>query len=109
MNEKTITSKYLERAAVPLHFPQFKNAASLAHLAHCSKGPPYILVGGRAWYDVEEIRLWLDDNKKRGPGHPDNAEKDDLIKPSQVRKRGRPTKMEQYQRRVRETLNKAVG
>lgn len=97
----------LERSTVPEFFPFFRNSAALAHLAHCRKGPRYVLVGGKAWYEVSDIRDWIERNKKSGPqGIP-------IVKgtpPPQApaRKRGRPSKMEQYHRRVREGLEKAA-
>jgi hypothetical protein len=30
---------FLERSAVPLEFPQFRNSGALAHLAHMGRGP----------------------------------------------------------------------
>ena len=92
----------INRAAVPAHFPQFRSAASLAHLAHTGRGPRYVLVGGQAWYDVSEIQMWLDQNKRSGP---DLAAKDGKPREADLRheapptKRGRPTKAEQMRRR----------
>ncbi len=90
----------LERAKVPEHFPLFRNAAALAHLAHSGKGPPYILVGGKAWYEVDDIQTWINENKVRS-AHRDIV--DSSPKPIAVafKKRGRPTKMEQYLRQQR--------
>lgn len=87
----------IERSAVPLHFPQFKNAASLAHLAHCGKGPPYALVGGKAWYEVADIKNWLDANKRVGPVKTDMS----IPRPptTSTAIRGRPTKAEQFRRK----------
>lgn len=37
----------VERSSVPRLFPYFRNSASLAHLAHCRRGPRYVLIGER--------------------------------------------------------------
>jgi hypothetical protein len=57
----------LERAAVSIHFPEFHNAAALAHLAHAGRGARYVLIGGKAWYDSSDIRSWLEANKRCRP------------------------------------------
>ncbi|MGE3335405.1 MAG: hypothetical protein AB7I36_17300 [Rhodospirillaceae bacterium] len=90
----------LERAQVPAHFPLFRNTASLAHLAHIGKGPPYVLVGGKAWYEIADITAWIDSNKVQGAPR---AAQPPLPKAVSIglKKRGRPTKMEQYFRKLR--------
>ena len=96
-----IETSVLERSAVPAHFPQFRTAAALAHLAHCGKGPPYTLVGGRAWYEIEDIKGWLNANKQQGPAQTadagSTANRSNSQKPGS--KRGRPSKAELYCRR----------
>jgi hypothetical protein len=91
---------YLERAAVHRYFPQFRNAATLAHLARTGRGPLYVIVGGRAWYDPADIRAWLEENKQSGPGRTSvtrgTVNRGDI---SKAKKRGRPTKLEQMRRR----------
>jgi hypothetical protein len=96
----------VERSSVPRLFPYFRNSASLAYLAHCRRGPRYVLIGGKAWYDVADIRGWIEQNKQSGPnGHrPANSPL-----PAPQKKRGRPSKLEQYRRRVRDGLEKAAG
>jgi hypothetical protein len=92
----------LKRAAVPGYFPQFKNAATLAHLAHKRCGPRYVLVGGQAWYDISDIRMWLDQQKRSGPTTPAKREQNPINNRqtgSTAKKRGRPTKAEQMRRR----------
>jgi hypothetical protein len=88
----------LQRSTVPSYFPQFRNAAALAHLAHLGRGPRYVLVGGIAWYDPKDIDQWLESNKKTGPtksrGQPTLA-KNIKLKLHRPRRRGRPTKLEQ--------------
>jgi hypothetical protein len=94
---------FLERAAVPLQFPQFRNSAALAHLAHRARGPRYVLVGGKAWYDPEDIRAWLELNKRCGPQRAPQLAEQGSARPAlsgQPVKRGRPTKFEQMKRRV---------
>lgn len=91
----------IERAQVPARFPMFRNAASLAHLAHSGKGPPYILVGGKAWYEVADIMSWIDNNKIRGQGLPEPRPRPPIHESPALKKRGRPTKMEQYHRQLR--------
>jgi len=97
-------SASLQRAMVPSYFPQFRNAAALAHLAHLGRGPRYVIVGGIAWYDPADILQWLENKKRTGP---DNActeritnrkMKAHIVK---SKKRGRPTKVEQMLRRQR--------
>jgi hypothetical protein len=97
-----VETTVLARSAVPAHFPQFRTAAALAHLAHCGKGPPYTLVGGRAWYEITDIREWLEHNKRCGPAIPWSATTSpgDHDRQRSNKKRGRPTKSEQYQRRL---------
>lgn len=92
----------LPRSEVPLHFPQFRHSAALAHLAHRGRGPLYVLIGGVAWYDPADIRAWLEQNKRRGP---DRVPGRIPTKPSvhqvpDTVKRGRPTKLEQMRRRT---------
>jgi hypothetical protein len=65
--DTTAPHDFLERSAVPLEFPQFRNSGALAHLAHVGRGPRYVVVGGRAWYDPQDIRAWLELNKRCGP------------------------------------------
>jgi hypothetical protein len=107
MAEEPHIPTLLERAKVPQHFPLFRNTAALAHLAHNGKGPPYVLVGGKAWYEVSDITAWIDRNKVR------RANSSELIapppKPTRVglKKRGRPTKMEQYYRQVQKASHTA--
>jgi hypothetical protein len=93
----------LERAQVPAHFPLFRNAASLAHLAHNGSGPPYILVGGKAWYEVADITEWIEQNKRRGREPEDPEIRTSL--PPKSKRRGRPTKMQQYFRSLRPPAN----
>jgi hypothetical protein len=97
-----VETTVLERSDVPAHFPQFRTAATLAHLAHCGKGPLYTLVGGRAWYEITDIREWLEHNKRYGPTIPKGTttSPDDHNRQRSNNKRGRPTKSEQYQRRL---------
>src|SRR6185437_2976973 len=97
-----VPNGFLERAQVPLRFPQFRNSAALAHLAHKARGPRYVLVGGKAWYDPADIAAWLESNKRFGPVRNTLSSK-----PTPARslagersiKRGRPTKFEQMKRR----------
>ena len=98
----------LERSSVPDFFPVFRNAAALAHLAHCRKGPRYVLVGGKAWYEVSDIRAWIEHNKKAGPRESTPIKTPSAPPPPGIKKRGRPSKMEQYRRRVRDGLEKAA-
>jgi hypothetical protein len=94
---------FLERSAVPLHFPQFRNSASLAHLAHIARGPRYVLVGGKAWYDPDDILAWLEANKRSGPtveSRPPKINNGGVTGPAVPKKRGRPTKFEQMKRRT---------
>jgi hypothetical protein len=92
---------FLERSAVPLEFPQFRNSGALAHLAHMGRGPRYVVVGGRAWYDPQDVRAWLELNKRCGPkrdlqlSEPNPSRAADPVRP---KKRGRPTKLEQMLR-----------
>jgi hypothetical protein len=92
---------FLARSAVPLEFPQFRNSGALAHLAHVGRGPPYVVVGGRAWYDPQDIRAWLELNKRCGPQRdlplrePAPSRAGEPVRP---KKRGRPTKLEQMRR-----------
>jgi hypothetical protein len=90
----------LERSRVPEFFPQFRNAAALAHLANKGRGPRYVLVGGRAWYDQADILAWLESNKRSGPKIEckTTAEQPKQL-PQPRRGRGRPTKMQQSLRR----------
>jgi hypothetical protein len=92
------SSNLLQRSMVPAHFPQFRSAAALAHLAHLGRGPRYVLVGGVAWYDPADINQWLESNKKAGP----TKSREQMIltkhikpEPHGIRRRGRPTKLEQ--------------
>jgi hypothetical protein len=92
----------LKRSAVPRYFPQFKNTATLAHLAHKRRGPRYALVGGQAWYEISDIRIWLDRQKRPGPVSFTRTEKNPANRGqtgSTAKKRGRPTKAEQMRRR----------
>jgi hypothetical protein len=98
----------LERSSVPQFFPFFRNAASLAHLAHCHKGPPYVLIGGKAWYEVSDIRQWIEGIKKSGPSQAPITRLTPTPRPPGPKKRGRPSKLEQYERRVREGLDKTA-
>jgi|SRR6185437_10408528 len=94
---------FLERSAVPFHFPQFRNAGALAHLAHIARGPRYVLVGGKAWYDAADIRAWLEGNKRCGPTVEPRSPKsrpDRAAASAGLNKRGRPTKFEQMKRRT---------
>jgi hypothetical protein len=97
----------LERSSVHQFFPFFRNGAALAHLAHCRRGPRYVLIGGKAWYEVSDIRAWLEEDKKSGP--PDIVSLNELSsRPSiALKKRGRPSKMEAYMRSVRGKLERA--
>jgi hypothetical protein len=100
-NSQSDTSQFLIRSDVPLQFPQFKNAGTLAYLAHKGRGPRYVLVGGKAWYDPADIRAWLEANKRQGPERegrqPSAASRQHAT--AGPRKRGRPTKLEQMKRR----------
>ena len=90
---------FLERSAVPLEFPQFRNSGALAHLAHVGRGPRYVVVGGRAWYDPQDIRAWLELNKRCGPKRDLQLSKAERGAESvRPKKRGRPTKLEQIRR-----------
>jgi hypothetical protein len=93
---------FLERSAVPLHFPQFRNSGALAHLAHIARGPRYVLVGGKAWYDPDDIRAWLEANKRCGPAVGSRSSKptNSGAVSAGPKKRGRPTKFEQMKRRA---------
>jgi hypothetical protein len=94
---------FLERSVVPLHFPQFRNAGALAHLAHIARGPRYVLVGGKAWYDAADIRAWLEGNKRCGPAveaRPPKSHPGRTAASAGPKKRGRPTKFEQMKRRT---------
>lgn len=102
MPEQSTLPILIERAQVPSHFPLFRNTAALAHLAHSRKGPPYILVGGRAWYDVADIKAWLEQNKKVGPTEEQKKRGDSEGPAVSKKKRGRPTKREQYYRGLRQ-------
>src|SRR5579859_684497 len=90
----------LERSAVPTHFPQFRTVAALAHLAHRGQGPAYTLVGGRAWYQISDIREWLERNKRCGAAIAGGATESSGNRGSRKAraKRGRPTKAEQFRR-----------
>lgn len=96
-------ASHLSRSMVPAHFPQFRNAAALAHLAHCGRGPRYVIVGGRAWYDPADIRQWLESRKTTGPLRRSSPPQPQVLQASPIpvttRKRGRPTKLEQMSRR----------
>src|SRR6266852_3415034 len=92
--------RFLQRLEVPARFPQFRNSGALAHLAHMGRGPRYVLVGGRAWYDPADICVWLEENKRSGPSgkaqlstHPPEQ----TTVGASSKKRGRPTKFEQMQ------------
>jgi hypothetical protein len=98
----------LERSSVPQFFPVFRNTAALAHLAHCRKGPRYVLIGGKAWYEVSDIRVWLESSKQHGPPGSPLLRGRGPAPPFPTKKRGRPSKMEQYERRVRAGLEKAA-
>jgi hypothetical protein len=93
----------LERSVVPLQFPQFRNSGALAHLAHVGRGPRYVIVGGKAWYDPADIRAWLEARKQNGPAHarqlPERISAR-AVEGDQPKKRGRPTKLEQMSRRL---------
>jgi len=95
---------FIERSAVPRRFPQFRNPAALAHLAHLGRGPRYVLVGGKAWYDPADIRAWLEQNKRCGPKRHLSATVSSAVpveESGKPKKRGRPTKLEQMKRRAR--------
>lgn len=107
MPEESALPTLLERAQVPSHFPLFRNAASLAHLAHSRKGPPYIIVGGKAWYEVADIMSWINQNKVRtSEGNEVGVKRPRTISPPTAKKRGRPSKMEQYHRQLRMPAHK---
>jgi hypothetical protein len=100
-NQAPTTVILLERSAVPDRFPQFRNTTALAHLAHTARGPRYVLIGGKAWYDPRDIYAWLEENKRKGPQRPSLTPQGDqrrTSKPAPLRKRGRPTKLEQMMR-----------
>jgi hypothetical protein len=100
--DKTEPPACLTRSAVPGYFPQFKNAATLAHLAHKRRGPRYALVGGHAWYEISDIRIWLDQQKRAGPVSFPKTGKNPVRHGqtgSMAKKRGRPTKAEQMRRK----------
>jgi hypothetical protein len=89
----------LQRSRVPEFFPQFRGAAALAHLAHKGRGPRYVLVGGRAWYDKDDIVAWLESNKRSGPATEHKSQIEKSKQPCRpMRRRGRPTKAEQFLR-----------
>jgi hypothetical protein len=99
-DESNVSDRFLKRSAVPQYFPQFRNPAALAHLAHCGRGPRYVLVGGTAWYDPKDIRKWLETKKIVGPSY---RHQTSIVKmrdgsASIPPKRGRPTKLEQLRR-----------
>jgi len=93
----------LERSAVPLQFPQFRNSGALAHLAHVGRGPRYVIVGGKAWYDPKDIQAWLEARKQCGPSQtrqlPERISAR-AVESATPKKRGRPTKLEQMTRRL---------
>lgn len=93
----------LERSEVPRYFRQFQNAAVLKKLAHSGKGPLYQVIGRKAWYETADIIAWLEARKQSGP----EPSKTHLSKPEITRqpipkipprRRGRPTKVEQFRR-----------
>jgi hypothetical protein len=93
----------LERSVVPLQFPQFRNSGALAHLAHVGRGPRYVIVGGKAWYDPADIRAWLEARKQYGPAQARQLTERisaRAVEGAQPKKRGRPTKLEQMSRRL---------
>jgi hypothetical protein len=95
-------SDLFRRSTVPAHFPQFRNAAALAHLAHLGRGPRYVVVGGIAWYDRADIDEWLESKKKTGPIKSQQRQilrNETKTTVDDVSKRGRPTKLEQMRRR----------
>jgi len=98
------SDNFLARSAVPLRFPQFRNAAALAHLAHVGRGPRYVVIGGRAWYDPADIVEWLEANKRCGPARARPAAKSPFAnaphETQKPKKIGRPTKAEQMRRRL---------
>lgn len=99
-NSRSPLSCFLDRTTVPFHFPQFKNSATLAHLAHKARGPRYVLVGGKAWYDPVDIQIWLEANKRCGPAYEKQLRfTQNQIAAVRPRKRGRPTKLEEMKRR----------
>ncbi len=89
----------IPRDEVPKLFPCFRNAQALAHLAHEERGPLYVTIGGRSWYDPADIVAWIEAGKRTGPGKP-RKKPAETPKPQDdgPRKRGRPTKFEQMQR-----------
>ena len=93
----------LERSVVPLQFPQFRNSSALAHLAHVGRGPRYVIVGGKAWYDPADVRAWLEARKQYGPSQarqlPERISAR-AVEGAKPKKRGRPTKLEQMTRRL---------
>ena len=99
-NDDPTPPGWLARSAVPLYFPQFRKVGTLAHLAHVGRGPRYVLVGGTAWYDPTDIRAWLEENKQYGPtrlaGRATVPKRQGAVG---LKKRGRPTKLEQMKRR----------
>jgi hypothetical protein len=107
-----IPNDFLARSAVPQEFPQFRNSGALAHLAHVGRGPPYVVVGGRAWYDPQDIRAWLELNKRCGPKRdlrlrdPTPSRSEEPVTP---KKRGRPTKLEQMRRQSAATSPRFGG
>jgi hypothetical protein len=101
MADQTTIPTLLERAQVPAHFPLFRNAAALAHLAHIGRGPPYVVVGGKAWYELTDINAWIESNKRRGPLENQASSVVGTQPAPMYRKRGRPTKMEQFHRQLR--------
>jgi hypothetical protein len=102
-NDTVSPASSLERSAVPLQFPQFRNSGALAHLAHVRRGPRYVIVGGKAWYDPADIREWLEARKQCGPpqdGQTPGRTSAQAVESTRSRKRGRPTKLEQMTRRL---------
>jgi hypothetical protein len=75
----------------------------LAHLAHVGRGPRYVIVGGKAWYDPADIRAWLEARKQYGPSQarqvPERISAR-AVEGAKPKRRGRPTKLEQMTRRL---------
>jgi hypothetical protein len=95
----------LERSEVPLYFRQFRDASVLKKLAHARKGPLYQLIGRKAWYETADIIAWLEARKGAGPARPHTgmAAAASPKTPAAPKKQiGRPTKMEQYLRKLAE-------
>jgi hypothetical protein len=98
----------LERSEVPHYFRQFGDASVLKKLAHSGKGPLYQLIGRKAWYDTADIVSWLEARKQQGPKRTESAAQSVKststvgLRVSPPKRRGRPTKTEQWERRQAE-------